>query len=134
MTVFSNRSFRIVCYHSIYKEKTMRRYSRSFARATCCKNGPFCNIKLGSSKPLQLHNTGCSVYRVKRFLPGLDFFCNIFKRCMIVRGAQHGVVKANVFAFVFVDTCIAQAGILIPFELIDRIIHRCAIKNPEADK
>lgn len=47
----------------------------------------------------------------------------IYERGLIVFATQDCIVESHVLAFVLVDPGVAQAGVLVSFELINRIVH-----------
>src|SRR5450756_2537526 len=58
----------------------------------------------------------------------------IHKRGLIVLGCQHSVVETDILTLVFVDASVAEAGILIPLEFVDCIIHQSAVEYSKTDE
>src|SRR3989337_1020720 len=95
---------------------------------------PYCDPTHSPNAPVQ-RRTAQRTARCNRLLARLSglprtlvrFDRLIDESRLVVGTAQDRVVQTDVLALVLVDAGVAQAGILVALELVDRVIHQGAV-------
>jgi len=91
------------------------------------------NVTISCRCGAQRSNVGCNPLLAQLFKPLAKLFL-LYKCRVIIRPAQHCIVKSDVFPLMPVDTRVNEAWVLIALEFVHRIVHKGTVEHPEADQ